>query len=83
MTDRLSRYARRTIQTITLVAVIGLGACDKHPGPVAQLLGLSSLPKDYDTLGASSLTLNYAPWYIHQWGIEGQDGSEADGALAG
>jgi len=75
MTDRFLRYGRRTIQTIALTALFGLGACDKHPGPVAQQLDLSNLPKHYDTLGASSLTLNYTPWYIHQWGIEGPDGS--------
>ncbi|MDN8038715.1 DUF3304 domain-containing protein [Burkholderia vietnamiensis] len=79
MTDPFSRYGRRTIQTVALVAVLGLGACDKHPGPMAQQLDLSNLPKHYDTLGASSLTLNYTPWYIHQWGIEGPEGSGVAG----
>ncbi|KVE94994.1 DUF3304 domain-containing protein [Burkholderia vietnamiensis] len=79
MTDRFFRYGRRTIQTVALVAVLGLGACDKHPGPMAQQLDLSNLPKHYDTLGASSLTLNYTPWYIHQWGIEGPEGSGVAG----
>ncbi|ABB13227.1 DUF3304 domain-containing protein [Burkholderia lata] len=79
MTERLSRYARRTIQTVALVAVFGLGACDKHPGPVAQQLDLSNLSKHYDTLAVGASTLNYSPWYIHQWGIEGPDGSGVAG----
>ncbi|HDR9164163.1 TPA: DUF3304 domain-containing protein [Burkholderia vietnamiensis] len=79
MTGRFSRYGRRTIQTFALVAVVGLGACDKHPGPMAQQLDFSNLPKHYDTLAVGASTLNYSPWYIHQWGVEGPDGSWVTG----
>ncbi|RQS02401.1 DUF3304 domain-containing protein [Burkholderia sp. Bp9002] len=78
-TDRLSCYGRRVIQVVALSALFGLGACDKHPGPMAQQLDLSSLPKRYDTLGVGASTLNYSPWYIHQWGIEGPEGSGVAG----
>ncbi|KVN76865.1 MULTISPECIES: DUF3304 domain-containing protein [Burkholderia cepacia complex] len=80
MTDRLSRYGRRAIQVVAFATVFGLGACDKHPRSIAQPLDLSSLPKHYDTLSASSLTLNYTPWYIHEWGLEGPDGSGVAGS---
>ncbi|HDR9157896.1 TPA: DUF3304 domain-containing protein [Burkholderia vietnamiensis] len=79
MTGRFSRYGRRTIETFALVAVVGLGACDKHPGPMAQQLDFSNLPKHYDTLAVGASTLNYSPWYIHQWGVEGPDGSGVTG----
>ncbi|WP_245163655.1 DUF3304 domain-containing protein [Burkholderia latens] len=64
---------------MALVALWGLGGCNKHPDAMAQQLDLSNLSTHYDTLGASSLTLNYTPWYIHQWGIEGPDGSGVTG----
>lgn len=78
-TGRLSGYGRRAIQVAALIAVLSLGACDKHPGAMAQSLDLSSLPKHYDTLGVGTSTLNYSPWYIHQWGIEGPEGSGVTG----
>ncbi|MEN2468579.1 MULTISPECIES: DUF3304 domain-containing protein [Burkholderia] len=80
MTDRLSCYGRRAIQIVAFAAVFGLGACDKHPGPIAQPLDLSNLPKHYDTLSIGASTLNYSPWYIHQWGLESPEGSGVAGA---
>lgn len=79
MTDRFSRYRRRAVYLAAFAALSGFGACDKHPGPMSQPLDLSNLPKHYDTLGASSQTLNYSPWYIHEWGIEGPEGSGVQG----
>jgi hypothetical protein len=79
LTDRFSRYVRSAIHVVSFAAVLGLGACDKHPSPMAQPLDLSNLPKHYDTLGASSQTLNYSPWYIHEWGIQGPEGSGVQG----
>ncbi|MDN7427605.1 DUF3304 domain-containing protein [Burkholderia sp. AU45388] len=79
MTDRLSRLGRRAIQAVAFAAIFGLGACDKHPGAMAQPLDLSSLPKHYDTLGVGASTLNYSPWYIHKWGFEGPEGAGVSG----
>ncbi|WP_230463694.1 DUF3304 domain-containing protein [Burkholderia ubonensis] len=42
-------------------------------------LDLSNLPKRYDTLGVGASTLNYSPWYIHQWGLEGPEGAGVAG----
>ncbi|WP_232456047.1 DUF3304 domain-containing protein [Burkholderia ubonensis] len=78
-TGWLSRCGRRAIRTVALVAVFGLGACNKHPGPMSQQLDLSNLPKHYDTLGVGASTLNYSPWYIHQWGLEGPEGAGVAG----
>ncbi|KVM59231.1 hypothetical protein WJ58_09945 [Burkholderia ubonensis] len=78
-TNRLSGCGLRVMQTVALAAVFGLGACDKHPGPTAQSLDLSNLPKRYDTLGVGASTLNYSPWYVHQWGLEGPEGSGVAG----
>ncbi|WP_425129808.1 DUF3304 domain-containing protein [Burkholderia vietnamiensis] len=44
-----------------------------------QQLDFSNLPKHYDTLAVGASTLNYSPWYIHQWGVEGPDGSGVTG----
>jgi hypothetical protein len=79
MSDRLFRSVLSVIHIVAVAAVLGLGACDKHPGPMAQPLDLSDLPRHVDTIGASSQTLNYSPWYIHQWGFQGPDGSGVQG----
>lgn len=79
MTDRLSRYQRLATHLAAFAALSGVCACEKHPGPMVQPLDLSYLPKHYDTLGASSQTLNYSPWYIHEWSIEGPEGSGVQG----
>ncbi|WP_246327058.1 DUF3304 domain-containing protein [Burkholderia guangdongensis] len=78
-TGGLFRDGRRGIQAVALAAVLGLGACDRHPGPMAQSFDLSNLPKHYDTLGVGASTLNYTPWYIHEWGLEGPEGSSVAG----
>jgi hypothetical protein len=78
-TDRFTRYRRHAFHVAVVAAALGLGACDKHPGRMGQPLDLSNLPKHYETLGASSQTLNYSPWYIHEWGIQGPEGSGVQG----
>ncbi|MBF5011250.1 DUF3304 domain-containing protein [Burkholderia pseudomultivorans] len=79
MKDRFFRYGRRAAQVVALAAVLGLGACDKHPGPTAQAFDLTSLPRKHDTLSVGASTLNYSAWYIHQWGITGPEGSGVAG----
>ncbi|WP_321813909.1 DUF3304 domain-containing protein [Paraburkholderia sp. J69-2] len=79
---RISCQARHAIRVVAFVAALGLGACDKHPGPMAQSLDLLNLPKRYDTLSVGASTLNYSPFYIHQWAIEGPEGSGVTGGGA-
>ncbi|WP_343031295.1 DUF3304 domain-containing protein [Paraburkholderia hayleyella] len=61
------------------MVLLVLCACQEHNGDVPSPLDEIPLPPQYELVSGDSSPINYTPWYIHSFGIEGPEGTGIGG----
>ncbi len=77
--DRRRGKRRSAMAVFLSVVLLVLCACQEHNGDVPSPLDEIPLPPQYELVGAGTSALNYTPWYIHSFGIEGPEGTGIGG----
>ncbi|SDC85813.1 DUF3304 domain-containing protein [Paraburkholderia lycopersici] len=64
------RHTRLAALILVTAMLAGLSGCKEHANRTSSIAPAKP-PARLQMVDAQTATLNYAPWYVHEWGIEG------------
>ena len=79
LTRRFALHRQRVAGVLLATALLALCACKQQTANAPAPFDISQLPQHVETLGVGASTLNYTPWYIHEWAMNDPKTSNVSG----
>lgn len=76
---RVVLYGPRAVSLLLTTSLFGLCACKQQTDTVPSSIDAAQLPAHVETLSVGASTLNYTPWYIHEWAMNDPKTSNVSG----